>query len=97
MSLFWARVPREDLGITVDVNHLYLCLVALAVLALLYKICVASDRLQSSIQAGSATTNFLKFFYASFLKPHSRASANVGQQGALESFYKAQVSSFDRS
>lgn len=32
-----------------------------------------------------------RFFYASFLKPHT-GDASAGQQGALESFYKAQVS-----
>ena len=36
--------------------------------------------------------NFCTFFYSSFLKPHSKESALVGQQGALESFYKVQVS-----
>ena len=30
------------------------------------------------------------FFYVSFLKPHT-GDASEGQQGALESFYKAQV------
>lgn len=32
-----------------------------------------------------------RFFYASFLKPHT-GDGNGGQQGALESFYKAQAS-----
>lgn len=35
-------------------------------------------------------TPFLKFIYASFLKPHT-AKAGDGQQSALESFYSAQV------
>ena len=34
--------------------------------------------------------NFGKFFYVSFLKPHTGDGLG-GQQGALESFYKAQV------
>ncbi len=38
------------------------------------------------------TMSFLRFFYASFLKPHSDCAADTGQQAALESFYKAQVS-----
>ena len=33
---------------------------------------------------------FGRFFYASFLKPHS-GDESTGQQAALESFYKAQV------
>ena len=36
-------------------------------------------------------TTFARFFYASFLKPHSGDDAVTGQQAALESFYKAQV------
>jgi betaine lipid synthase len=42
----------------------------------------------------SALTSFLRFFYASFLKPHSGDAAN-GQQDALESFYKAQAGVYD--
>jgi len=42
----------------------------------------------------SAFTSFLRFFYASFLKPHSGDAAN-GQQDALESFYKAQAGVYD--
>lgn len=34
--------------------------------------------------------NFAKFFYVSFLKPHTGDNVG-GQQGALESFYGAQV------
>lgn len=36
-------------------------------------------------------TPYLKFAYASFLKPHTGKS-DSGQQNALESFYSAQVS-----
>lgn len=35
-------------------------------------------------------TPYLKFAYASFLKPHT-GNADGGQQSALESFYSAQV------
>ena len=34
---------------------------------------------------------YARFFYASFLKPHTGDGADTGQQAALESFYKAQV------
>ena len=34
---------------------------------------------------------YTRFFYASFLKPHTGDGADTGQQAALESFYKAQV------
>ena len=39
----------------------------------------------------SALTTYARFFYASFLKPHTGDGAVTGQQAALESFYKAQV------
>lgn len=37
-----------------------------------------------------------RFFYVSFLKPHT-GDVSAGQQGALESFYKAQVSKNNES
>ena len=39
----------------------------------------------------NAVSKFYKFFYASFLKPHTGDGDSTGQQAALESFYKAQV------
>lgn len=43
------------------------------------------------------TDYFFKFFYASFLKPHTGDGALTGQQAALESFYKAQADIYDTS
>lgn len=43
----------------------------------------------------SALKSFLKFFYASFLKPHNGDGTENGQQDALESFYKAQANVYD--
>ena len=43
----------------------------------------------------SALTSFLRFFYASFLKPHTGDGTGNGQQDALESFYKAQAGVYD--
>lgn len=43
----------------------------------------------------SGLTSFLRFFYASFLKPHTGDGAGNGQQDALESFYKAQAGVYD--
>ncbi|KAL3425071.1 3-amino-3-carboxypropyl transferase [Phlyctema vagabunda] len=40
-------------------------------------------------------SSFLRFFYASFLKPHSGDGTENGQQDALESFYKAQAGVYD--
>ncbi|KAG9245506.1 hypothetical protein BJ878DRAFT_14677 [Calycina marina] len=42
----------------------------------------------------STLKSFLRFFYASFLKPHTGDTGN-GQQDALESFYSAQASVYD--
>jgi betaine lipid synthase len=39
--------------------------------------------------------SFLRFFYASFLKPHTGDRSGNGQQDALESFYKAQAGVYD--
>jgi betaine lipid synthase len=43
----------------------------------------------------SAFKSFLRFFYASFLKPHTGDGTGNGQQDALESFYKAQAGVYD--
>lgn len=43
----------------------------------------------------SPLTSFLRFFYASFLKPHASGEGVNGQQDALESFYKAQAGVYD--
>lgn len=40
-------------------------------------------------------TSFLRFFYASFLKPHTKSEGVNCQQDALESFYKAQAGVYD--
>jgi len=39
--------------------------------------------------------SFLRFFYASFLKPHTGDGTGNGQQDALESFYSAQAGVYD--
>lgn len=47
-----------------------------------------------AVKAMSKSESFMtyaRFFYASFLKPHTGDSASTGQQVALESFYRAQV------
>jgi betaine lipid synthase len=52
-----------------------------------------------SSKDGEETSNsfgaFLRFFYASFLKPHTGDNTGNGQQDALESFYKAQAGVYD--
>jgi len=46
-------------------------------------------------ESPSAIKSFLRFFYASFLKPHTGDGTGNGQQDALESFYKAQAGVYD--
>jgi betaine lipid synthase len=43
----------------------------------------------------SVFSSYMRFFYASFLKPHSGDGSEKGQQAALESFYKAQAGVYD--
>jgi hypothetical protein len=43
----------------------------------------------------SGFQSYLKFFYASFVKPHTGDGTGNGQQDALESFYKAQAGVYD--
>lgn len=45
---------------------------------------------KASVKSSGLAT-YARFFYASFLKPHTGDGENTGQQAALESFYKAQV------
>ena len=56
-----------------------------------FSVTFISGSKRSEVTSGLAT--FTRFFYASFLKPHSGDGAITGQQAALESFYKAQVTS----
>lgn len=43
----------------------------------------------------SSFQSFLRFFYASFLKPHTGDGTGNGQQDALESFYRVQAGVYD--
>ena len=72
-------------------EHLAIYMVAAGIVFLVASIFVVSSfgakieqRVPESIRS------YAKFFYASFLKPHT-GDDGEGQQGALESFYKAQV------
>ena len=73
-------------------HHVQILAVACAVLAvvgLVFKF--AFQARKESSQPPSAIRSFGMFFYASFLKPHTGDSDSSGQQAALESFYRAQV------
>lgn len=79
----WANYQSQVLPVTKT-----FC--ALSVLAF---ILVGLLALLEQSRKSNAIVNFGKFFYASFLKPHSGDDAATGQQSALESFYRAQVGS----
>lgn len=46
-------------------------------------------------ESPSTVSSFLRFFYASFIKPHTGDGPGNGQQDALESFYSAQAGVYD--
>ena len=61
------------------------------VIALAARFYITNISGSQQIRVPSGLATFARFFYASFLKPHSGDGAITGQQAALESFYKAQV------
>ena len=71
-----------------DWLHVYIAGVAFLVCALVAIVLLASSK-QLKIDSNSGIFTYLKFIYASFLKPHDKSAE--GQQDALESFYKTQV------
>lgn len=76
---------------SVSLLHLKILLAASAVLFFLSGVFVIAFLKPKAWQIASDTiNNFGRFFYVSFLKPHTGDGLG-GQQGALESFYNAQV------
>lgn len=71
-----------------DWLHVYIAGVAFLVCALVALVLLASSK-QVKVDSNSGIFTYLKFIYASFLKPHDKSAE--GQQDALESFYKTQV------
>lgn len=71
-----------------DWLHLYISGVALLVFGLVAFVHLASTK-QVKLELDSGVFTYLKFIYASFLKPHDKSAED--QQDALESFYKTQV------
>jgi len=69
-----------------------------ASLVLLVGVIFAITLIQSSKkdeENPGTVASFLRFFYASFLKPHTGDGIGNGQQDALESFYSAQAGVYD--
>lgn len=71
-----------------DWLHVYIAGVAFLVFALVASVLLVSSK-QIKVDLSSGAITYLKFIYASFLKPHDKGAE--GQQDALESFYKTQV------
>lgn len=76
---------------SISTQHLYIVLAAAALLSTLGWALLTFISPSTSPKSSSALANFGRFFYASFLKPHTGDGSHRGQQAALESFYKAQV------
>ena len=87
-SLLFTVLP-DNLTFSFQQAFILLAFFAIIALAARFSFTTVLGLQQSTIPSGLAT--FAKFFYASFLKPHSGDGAITGQQAALESFYRAQV------
>ena len=94
MSLSTLLATKGLLNADNNVQSLLIVLTVLTVSALLAQALVKSASKAGYWKGSNALANFSKFFYASFLKPHSADSGQSGQQAALESFYKAQVCAY---
>lgn len=71
--------------------HLKILLAASAILFFLGGVFViAFNKPKAWQETSDSISSFARFFYVSFLKPHT-GDGLAGQQGALESFYNAQV------
>lgn len=83
-------VSSDPVGSLLDVmdrQYMYIGGTAFLVCGLVATVLLLSSRKQK-IDYNSGIFTYLKFIYASFLKPHEKGE---GQQDALESFYRAQV------
>lgn len=87
------RMASVSFDLPLKFHHVQILLAASAVIFLVAAVfLLALSGTKPLPNALGYVTNFCRFFYASFLKPHTGDSAGTGQQAALESFYKAQVS-----
>ena len=71
-----------------DWLHVYIAGAAFLVFALVSLVLFVSFQ-QVKVNLDHGIFTYLKFIWASFLKPHDKQAED--QQGALESFYKTQV------
>ncbi|TGO36332.1 hypothetical protein BHYA_0128g00190 [Botrytis hyacinthi] len=90
LTLNILREPQNQIFTTVVVLFFFVAVIFFARNASLYPKNSTQDE-----ENPSALKSFLRFFYASFLKPHNGDGTENGQQDALESFYKAQAGVYD--
>ncbi|RDL33095.1 S-adenosyl-L-methionine-dependent methyltransferase [Venustampulla echinocandica] len=76
--------------------HSQIFIVGASLVVLIGFIFASTFRFSKKVDEGpGGLASFLRFFYASFLKPHTGDGTGNGQQDALESFYKAQAGVYD--
>ncbi|KAL5332171.1 hypothetical protein BJX70DRAFT_408338 [Aspergillus crustosus] len=90
---FLTRSPAGFLQMGLD--HLYISIAATAFLvsALVAIVLFVGSQKRSKANHNIGNLSYLKFIYASFLKPHDKGGNS--QQDALESFYKTQATVYD--
>ena len=90
---FLDQLPILSSYTVVSKEHIHIALAAGLILAFIGLVFTFQSLGRKSFAANSLNEarQWLRFFYVSFLKPHNGDTGN-SQQGALESFYKAQVS-----
>lgn len=92
MAHTYSSLELFSLSTALRTHHVQILVVACAVLAVIGVVFTFAFQAPKDIsESPSAIRSFGTFFYASFLKPHTGDSEGTGQQAALESFYKAQV------
>ena len=90
LSTFFSATIASN-SLTPSFQQISILLAYLVVIALAARVFVTFISASKQFKVPSGLATFARFFYASFLKPHSGDGAITGQQAALESFYKAQV------
>ena len=71
-----------------DRQYVYIAGTAIMVCMLVAAVLFLSSQKKEKFDSDRGIFSYLKFFYATFLKPHEKGD---GQQDALESFYRTQV------
>ena len=85
---FVDSIPASTMLNNAGWPHVYIAAAAFLIcMFVTFVILLSSGKIK--INPNETAFTYLKFFYATFLKPHE--SGGEGQQGALESFYKTQV------